>query len=335
MSASIIELKKEDIFLAEDIALKYSNNNLKFGWQSNVGKSYDFGHWNNTILDNSKMFPFDHSLVGYLSEDPSLEAVWKIITSTVGERSLYRVYVNGYTFGTDAYAHVDDPWIREKEGSDVESETCILYLNREWDIDWAGETVIFNDMREIEISVLPKFGRILLFDSSKLHAARPLSRICPALRKVMVFKTIGNKAISKEVEFIYNQTKDAKHSNRSFFKHLFNTMLFLEKGLKCKKDVVAAGLFHSVYGTEFYNFNDETITREKVKELIGDYAEALVNEFCKTEDRFNKFLNNTNNYSEEMQKDLLTIELANLAEQNPYSNNRYTDKIKILREKLQ
>lgn len=334
MTASLIQIKKEDIFIVEDVANKYSNFNLKFGWLSNTGKNYDYGHWNNIILDNSKMFPYDHNKIGIISQDPSMESIWKIITSTLGERSLCKVYVNGYTFGTDAYAHIDDVWLREREGKELKSETCILYLNKEWDIDWAGETVVFNDEREIEVSVLPKFGRIFIFDSSKLHAARPLSRICPVLRTVLVFKTMGKKAESKEVDFIWKITKDIKHTQRSFFQHLFNTMLFLEKGLKCEKDVVAAGLFHSVYGTEFYDFKDDSITRDKVKELIGDYAESIVYEFCNTTDRFNVFLENKNNYSEKMQKDLLMIELANLAEQNPYKNNAYSDKIKAIREKL-
>jgi hypothetical protein len=57
-------------------------------------------------------------------------------------------------------------------------------------MDWGGETIIIGEDGEIEKSIIPKFGRMLIFDSQLEHAARPLSRMCKDLRMVLVFKTM-------------------------------------------------------------------------------------------------------------------------------------------------
>jgi SM-20-related protein len=309
----IFQLNQANLLEIKKIQSKYVNAGLRYGWKANHEKSYDQGHWNRRILNNSQLLPFDHARMPYIDRHPEVRHLWSTIQSFIGKRALLRVYINAYTFGTDGYAHTDDMWISKKFGADALSETIIIYLNEKWDIDWAGETVIFDQFLEIEKAVLPKLGRVLVFDSNKLHAARPVSRACTDLRSVLVFKTIDPKINSTQVDYILEKTRHCQHGHKSFFEHLYNTMLTLEDRHQ-SLDVVLAGLYHAVYGTEYYEF--QPLDRSEVQAQIGEYAELLVWEFCKIKDRFNSLINNKNNYSIQIRKDLLMIEMANLLDQN-------------------
>ena len=331
MSTILLQLDECDNLIS-NIRSRYVESGLSYGWKSNVNKPYDFGHWNKKILDNSKFHYYDHSVMPFISSHQEVDLLWSVIQSKIGKRCLLRAYVNGYTFGTDAYYHVDDNWIVEKFGSNVLTETIIVYLNKTWDKDWGGETTILNSDNEIEYSVLPKSNRVLIFDSNKFHSARPLSRICPELRSVLVFKTIDYSCLNEEVDFIFKHSIDLTHSGKTFFEHLYRVSLLLEQ-LDQTKEVCLAGLYHSVYGTEHYPYNgSENIKREEIKKLIGEYAESLVYEFCKLKDRMNTLLYNKNNYEESFRKDLLFIEYANLIEQN--SSRKYDSQIEQIYSEL-
>jgi len=74
-----------------------------------------------------------------------------------------------------------------------------------------------------------------------------------------------------------------KHSKgtRNLLHHLISVSALLsERG--SSDDLCKAGLFHSIYGTA--HFKHKTVSldeRDKIKELIGEWAETLVYEFCK------------------------------------------------------
>jgi hypothetical protein len=326
--ASVFQLDTKHLSQLEIIDSKYIKDGLSYGWKANHEKTYDQGHWNRKILTNSRILPYDHTRMPYIGHHPEIKNLWDIIQNIIGKRSLLRVYVNAYTFGTDGYAHRDDMWVSQQFGNDALSETIIIYLNKKWDIDWAGETAIFDQNLEIEKSVLPKYGRILVFDSNKLHAARPISRACTELRSVLVFKTIDARINSSEVEYLLEKTKNFKHGDKSFFEHLHNTMRILENYTN-NRDVLLAGLFHAVYGTEYYKFQTPFL-QEEVKSIIGNYAETLIKEFGTIKDRFNSLINNTNNYPEQIKKDLLMIEMANLLDQNQSGAHQF--KINCIKE---
>jgi hypothetical protein len=314
------------------IRAKYVDEGLSYGWKSNVEKTYDFGHWNKRILDSSKYHYYDHGKMPFIGSHAEVNQIWLSIQSKIGDRCLLRSYINGYTYGTDAYYHIDDHWIVKKYGPNVLTETVIVYLNNTWNKDWGGETSILSSDNEIEFSVLPKSNRVLVFDSNKFHSARPLSRACSALRSVLVFKTIDKSCLSKEVEYILKHCANLKHTDGTFFEHLYRTSIFLER-LEQTKEVCAAGLFHSIYGTEFYKYEGcSDVRRDDIKALIGEYAESLVYEFCKLENRVNVLLDNKNNYNDSFRKDLLFIEYANLLEQN--INKRYDFEISRIYSEL-
>lgn len=308
---------------------KYVDKGLKFGWKSHSEKSYDYGHWNNYILPNLNDEYFDLSKTSLIEEHPEIKKVWDEIKAIIDVDILLRCYVNSYTFGTDAYSHVDDPEYH-RNLSDIKTETIIVYLNKIWNIDWAGETVIF-DQNDIEKAILPRFGRVLVFDSRKLHAARPLTRACPSLRSVLVFKTGDSRVQSEKISVLHKLTDIVPHTDKTFFSHLYNTALILQS-MKANKDICHAGLFHAIYTTESFTHSIQ-INRNTVAELIGTYAENLVFEFCNLKNRFNTLIHNTKNYNDTFLKDLLLIEKANLQDQN--SNGQYNIQIKAINTSLE
>ena len=80
-------------------------------------------------------------------------------------------------------------------------------------------------------------------------------------------------------------------------------------------DEQVAGLFHSIYGTEFqmYKIN---VLREDVKNLIGERSEHLVNTFCTLNDRANSILYGRG-LSNEDKISLRWIEYCNIKDQAP------------------
>jgi hypothetical protein len=73
---------------------------------------------------------------------------------------------------------------------------------------------------------------------------------------------------------------DVEHPSGTLAHHLHGTYDLLASW-SCSEPVCLAGLYHSVYGTEF--FRTETLAldaRERVKEAIGESAEQLAFLFC-------------------------------------------------------
>jgi hypothetical protein len=335
---AIFQLEGEDLNLVNSIRRKYIDTGLTYGWKSNGRKDYDQGHWNKMLIRNSRRMPCDHSKSPYLSNHPEVKQIWDIIQSIIGNRGLYRAYVNGYTYGTDGYAHQDDSWIFKKYGEKALSETSIVYLNPTWNVDWGGETVVYENLdhedNEIMASVLPKLGKVFVFESKQLHASRPLSRLCKELRSVLVIKTIDPELIvSPHMDFIMKLSSGIDHSGRSFFEHLFGTMLNLED-MRASDEVLLAGLYHSVYGTESFKYNTPDITRDLIKNTIGHYPEYLVYEFCSMKNRINTLLNNTNEYDDKILSDLISIEICNILDQNGNTNSNIVIALKARLKEL-
>ena len=121
---------------------------------------------------------------------------------------------------------------------------------------------------------------------------------------------------SKKLNFILESTKTHKHNGKTFFDHLLQTSGIVEKlcqkiGIEEYQYLVDAALFHSIYGTDYYEFNEQ-ITREKVISLIGERAEQLVHFFCSLPERNIQILQHK--FDKRLQRDLYIIEYANLLE---------------------
>ena len=116
--------------------------------------------------------------------------------------------------------------------------------------------------------------------------------------------------------------KRKHHDAKTLYEHLSN----VEKILRicdCDESVCLAGLFHSIYGTEFYK-NKPTDDRKLIKEIIGERAEKLVWIFCNAKRPFCWFFGQVIPLKDgsfvrvdnKMMKDLHMIEGANLLEQH-------------------
>ena len=83
-------------------------------------------------------------------------------------------------------------------------------------------------------------------------------------------------------------------------------------------DEVKAGLFHSIYGTEFqmYQIN---VSREEVQDVIGVNSERIVNTFCTLNDRVNTILYGKG-LKEPDKTSLRWIEYCNIRDQDPKAN---------------
>jgi (p)ppGpp synthase/HD superfamily hydrolase len=116
--------------------------------------------------------------------------------------------------------------------------------------------------------------------------------------------------IREVIEFLLdNGAAENVHSGRDLIDHLLGTAELLTQW-ECDKDIVLAGLCHSVYGTDSYR----TVTvdpsrRDEVRILIGERAEQLAWEFGNRKNpRIVSFIKNN-------EIDLVVIECANLIEQ--------------------
>jgi hypothetical protein len=110
-----------------------------------------------------------------------------------------------------------------------------------------------------------------------------------------------NKYINCINYLINKKTNLLVHSNSNFFNHLINTYNIL-RYWKCNEDICFAGLFHSIYGNEFFKLKISD-NREEIKNLIGEKSEKLVYDY------------NNNRFAYE---ELKLISFANELEQKNY-----------------
>lgn len=128
------------------------------------------------------------SLIGPNAE-PILELVHKsVLSSPIFEKkdvTLLDAYINSSTVIDSDLAHLDT---NDTPGTN-EYYTLLIYPNIEWDINWGGETLFYdNSCEEIVAAIRPKPGRVVLFNSSIYHSARPPQSHCPFSRYTIALK---------------------------------------------------------------------------------------------------------------------------------------------------
>jgi SM-20-related protein len=144
-------------------------------------------HWYYPIAFSDEPYTADvESALDGLDDNlwPVLDT-WKAIKKAVDRPfRLYECMLSANTFGTEGRVHQDiaDPLARKDHW------TALVYCNREWKLEWAGETLFFDERGEIVGGVMPKPGRIVVFSGDPPHVGRSVSRICPTDRRVLVYK---------------------------------------------------------------------------------------------------------------------------------------------------
>ena len=98
---------------------------------------------------------------------------------------LEKTYASANPYGTVHESHVDYFENLNSKGG----VTVMYYLNNFWNFNFAGETVFYDKYNQDMLkSILPKPGRITLFDGSIEHCARDVRRDLNDLRIVLTFK---------------------------------------------------------------------------------------------------------------------------------------------------
>jgi hypothetical protein len=272
----MIETKTIDDLLPlemiEDCNNFTAQNRWSYGWYSNP--KMGFAHWNldftGTITENgldvTKLLPL-----------PLFNA-WNHISSIhLPKHRLIRCYTNSHTYGVEGYPHKDS-----KRSGD---KTVILYMNKEWKKEWAGETVIFEG-DDVYQAQLPKYNRGFIFPGSELHVSRSVSRLCPVQRITLMFKVTDENMVDKTRDNIQEflsklNTHTHVHFLTTLCGHLLNTYDLL-KNANCSDTICKAGAMHSIFGTNI--FKHQTLTmddKQKVIDLIGKESFDLVEKFTK------------------------------------------------------
>lgn len=164
------------------------SNIWRYGWKAaETQTGHGFWHSHFAGDNEDKEACCEHELVGRPLVEPVL-ALWHLIRDSLAPDHVpVRVYANGHTYGGDGHLHTDS----ERPNH----FTSLYYAHPDWEANWAGETVFFErGRRDVVKSVSPMPGRLVHFRGDIPHAARSPSRDCPALRAVIVIKTVRPEA---------------------------------------------------------------------------------------------------------------------------------------------
>lgn len=153
----------------------------QYGWPQ--GTEDPFSHWNIDFL--KAKLENQENLEDELRGEPAfapLARIWDTMQEgPMHGHQLVRCYANAHTYGVEGYLH--------RDSQQADNYTALVYLNPVWKTDWAGELLFFDDTGDVFHAVSPRPGRVLTFPGDVRHAARAVSRTCPAIRVSLAFKT--------------------------------------------------------------------------------------------------------------------------------------------------
>ncbi len=93
----------------------------------------------------------------------------------------YRGYVNYASYGDMLFTHTDCL-------PDQDELTILVFICEQWDIEWGGETLFYNQENDCVFACTPKPGRVVIFDGAIKHVGRPPNRICYTPRYTLAYK---------------------------------------------------------------------------------------------------------------------------------------------------
>tara|TARA_B100002019_G_scaffold117275_1_gene100729 strand:- start:5408 stop:5845 length:438 start_codon:yes stop_codon:yes gene_type:complete len=129
-------------------------------------------------------------------------------------------------------------------------------------------------------------------------------------------------SLDREINFLKKiGTEQVPHDRgRSLFTHLHGVYKLLESNGRPLHEQ-RAGLFHAIYGTEFFGVNLQ-VTREIVQKNIGEDAELIVWTFCNTDgqDRTIRFMGGVE-FPEPLKTSLRWLDYCNTVEQHAADKN--------------
>jgi Rps23 Pro-64 3,4-dihydroxylase Tpa1-like proline 4-hydroxylase len=66
--------------------------------------------------------------------------------------------------------------------------TALVYVSDEWNIEWGGETLFFDENDDCAFACTPKPGRVVVFHGAIKHVGRPPTRLCYKPRYTLAYK---------------------------------------------------------------------------------------------------------------------------------------------------
>ncbi len=92
-----------------------------------------------------------------------------------------RAYVNSAVYGDSYYIHRDNPEHRN-------NVTVLYYANLNWQPDWGGETIFYNDDNDAVLAVSPRPGRLVVSRGAILHRGTVPTQDCSEARLTIAYK---------------------------------------------------------------------------------------------------------------------------------------------------
>ena len=159
----------DNIFSPKDIDLFYGYYRDMVGWKF-IGMGKESSNYRKWYYSLNKKNNYDNLLI--TKADSLLKKY------SLKNYILKRAYASAYTYGMINEIHQDESPLQS-----LNIITVMFYLNKEWSANLGGETNFYRN-EEIIKSVLPKPGRVIIFDGIIPHCGNEVSRICVELRMV-------------------------------------------------------------------------------------------------------------------------------------------------------
>lgn len=262
MGPSMIEVI-DTISLSEAFHSTVAALPFTYGWRSN--QQIGFAHWNHECVKVHKRN------VTPIEVPAPYNELWQALKANLPDGAYpIRCYANQHFYGHEGAPH--------RDGDRDNETTTVLYINREWKREWGGETAFYQG-QEIIKSVMPKFGRLVMFPSNITHCARAVSRICPLARVTFMIKARHPDPECMELEnFLGNVGADKlPHKHGTLRDHCVRVYEILTAKGASRETRIAGGL-HSAYGTRSYKYACLT-DRNIIRGAFGQTVEGLVYAF--------------------------------------------------------
>jgi SM-20-related protein len=162
---------------------------LIYGWKARRDAPGQFWH-RNYVLPGTYEHHCDQEAVQQeltferlVAQGTPLSMVASLVSSCLfNSTPLTRVWINVQGFGDESAIHRDFP--AQFKG---QAKTVVWYPHAEWSPEWGGDVVTFNDSKEIAAAAVCLPNRMVEFDGTQLHAARPISRFAQGQRIAVAF----------------------------------------------------------------------------------------------------------------------------------------------------
>jgi hypothetical protein len=115
--------------------------------------------------------------------DPFLRGLRQVVEGLFPNEQFtdQRAYVNCSVYGDSYYVHRDCP-------AHLRHVTALYYANLEWQADWGGETIYYNDEEDAEFAISPRPGRLVVARGAVLHKGNVPTRSCHEERYTLAYK---------------------------------------------------------------------------------------------------------------------------------------------------